>query len=130
MDKQPDADTNRMIQKLLSDYSLDLKTKITFVLVNFMPFRKPDSSLHSNFNPIEISNCLTSHSISLAHDLSSISDHITVYIDRIYKIFNINSNLVGMPYPESQFLRIRVNLKLQWFCFVRIGFLRLSPPPL
>ena len=113
MDKQPDSDTNRMIQKLLSDYSLDLKTKITFVLVNFMPFRKPDSSLHSNFNPIEISNCFTSHNISLAHDLNSISDHITVYIDRIYKIFNINSNLVGMPYPESQFLRIRVNLKLQ-----------------
>lgn len=99
-----------MIRKILENYSLDTKTRITFALVNSLPFVKPDSLLHTNFNSAEISHCLSLHQIPLTDDLKTL-DNITVYIDRVYKIFNVESNLVGMPYPEAQFLRIRVNLK-------------------
>ena len=100
-----------MIHKHLSELSIDSKTNLTFCLVNSIPFSKPDIMFHLNHNPAEIAACLNSHHSPLLLDLNSISEDVTVNIDRIYK-FNIsNSNLVGRPFPETNSIRIRINLK-------------------
>ena len=111
MDKNCDNINHKLIQKLLREYTLEQKTNITFALINFIPYAKPDILFNVNHNPIEIAHCLISHNSSFLSDLNSTSENITVNFDRIYKIFNSNSNLIGKPFPETSALRLRINLK-------------------
>ena len=111
MDKINNPEPHNQIQKLLRDYPLEQKTNITFALVKFIPFTKPDILFHVNHNPAEIAHCLISHHLHFLSDLNSILDNITVNIDRIYKFSVPDSKLVGKPFPEVETLRLRINLK-------------------
>ena len=111
MDKQQNSNTNKMIANALRELKLEHKTNLTFVISNFVPFSKPDIMFHVNHNPIEITHFLREHRIYLLNELNALSDDVTVNLDRIYKILNPNSNLIGRPFPESNFIRLRINLK-------------------
>ena len=112
MTNTPTHDVNSMIQKLLNDYSIQSKTTITFAFINFIPYSKPDLLLHTCYNPAEIAECFNMHQISFMDDLNALLDNITIKIDRVIKILNDNSDLIGFPFPETKFARIRVNLKI------------------
>ena len=102
---------NNAIAKQITDLSDDDKHKLTYILVNKMPFVKPDESFQFNFNPREIEFHFTKNSEPLVIDLNKLVDHACISADRIYKFINTDSNLIGQPFPEKVFQRVRVNLK-------------------
>ena len=111
MSNKSPLDVNKMIHKFLMEMPINSKTNLTFALANFIPMTKPDILFHVNYNPVEIISCLNSHNIPLMPDINSLSEDVTVNMDRIYIIKLTNSNLIGNPFPETNSVRIRVNFK-------------------
>lgn len=104
-------DINKMIQETFQQLTLEEKTNFTFKLVNCIPYTKPDCDFNFNHNGREIEYILhRGHTDPFLNKLKSIDDAI-ISFDRVYKIISTHSNLIGTPFPETDFLRIRVNMK-------------------
>ena len=102
---------NEMIQKYMNKMPLEDKTDITFGFLKLLPFNKIDICVSQNVNSREIAHRLDILKNNFLCDLNSLSEDVTVKIDRVYKIDQLSSELIGYPLPETKFTRIRVNIK-------------------
>ena len=86
------------------------KFNLTSTLISSVPFTKPDADYHFCNSSLEIEECLSSKHASFLLLLDSILPSTYLKIKKIHKILHRDSNLLGPPFPEKCFVRLRIDL--------------------
>ena len=113
---------NISICRALLELDEIVKFNLTTTLNNNVPFCKPDSDYHYCNSTLEIEECIADKHASFLLLLDSIIPDHYVKIKKIHKILHKDSTLIGHPFPEKCFIRLRVDL------ICAVGKLRESSP--
>ena len=101
---------NKQICRTLNNMDELAKFNLTATLVNDIPFTKPDQDYHFCSSSLEIEECLSNKQADFLLLLDSILPHKYLKIKKVHKIRHEDSTLLGAPFPEKCFIRLRIDL--------------------
>ena len=107
----PIANLNKKIKNNLNVLSLDERNKLISALVNFMDFHCSEPGYFYVSDPTKIEKSLESLKTCFLNKIWDISSSAHISYSHLFKIITQDSPLLGEPFPEKSFIRLRLDLK-------------------
>lgn len=104
------SDHIKSIKNALSSMDELAKFNLTSTLMNNIPYTKPDADYNFCNSSLEIEECLSNKHAAFLLLLDSILPNTYLKVKKIHKIFHKDSTLLGAPFPEKCFVRLRLDL--------------------
>ena len=101
---------NRNIKAKLNQLDESTRNQLAYTLVNLMDFQCSEPGYYHVSNPSKIEKCLNNYGLCFLSKIWDISDRACIRYSNLSKIITQDSPLLGEPFPEKTFVRIRLDL--------------------